>query len=414
MRAAVLSWGTRGDVQPLLAVAVRLAQAGVDVVFGADAHHADFVRGYGLRFSALGTPMSAGAYLALMDGVHAEPNPRKQNRFLIQQVLLPDLDRQYADCLRTAQGTDIVVAHWLQVGAGLAAQTLQIPWASVTLHASGIACEQGLGDDARAQEAYSNWLWGDRLYKFRQQHGLHQTGTVAQSIYSPTLNLVAMSRHLVPDCVGWPHSHQAAGFFYLDEVTTWRPDPKLQDFVDQHGDVVVVTLGSSAGSIADRVLDSAIEVLAQTGQPAIVQSSSSRHAEFADSRRTLYVGDVPHSWLFRHARCVIHHGGAGTTAAALRAGVPQVVIGNLFDQPYWGNLLAAHRLAPRPILDGRCDVATLVERVESAAAFSGECRRFAGLIASEPGAADAARRLVDGLVNGPAKAQQNTAAVQPA
>src|SRR5262249_28751373 len=155
--------------------------------------------------------------------------------------LLPDLERIYDDCLRAATGAHVVVGHWLQVGAGLAAETLGIPWASVTLHPSGIQCEQSLTDhaaDDRVREGYSNWLWGDRLTRFPAQRGLAARACTAESVYSDALNLVAVSRHLVPDHSGWPSRHRAVGFFFLDEPAEWRPDPALRRFLDRHGEVI--------------------------------------------------------------------------------------------------------------------------------------------------------------------------------
>lgn len=399
MHTAVLTWGTRGDVQPLLALALALAAHGVRVSFGAPPVHEALVRRHGLRFVPLGTPMPMPQYRAMMDAMHREPNPRLQNRALLQQVLLGDLERLYADCLDAARGADLVVGHWLQVGAGLAAQRLGLPWASVTLNASGIGCEQALSSrqELRLRRSYSSWLWGERLRRFRAEQGLGAVEIVAESVYSNTLNLVAMSPHLVPESAQWPPQHRVVGFFHSAEAPPgWEPAPALRDFVQRHGRVVVVTLGSSAGcSIEDR-LATVLAALAGTGLPVVVQSllADAPPPALPCPQRMLAVGDVPHGWLFRHARCVLHHGGAGTTAAVLSAGVPSVVIGNLFDQPYWGQLLAERGLGATPILDTAFDADVVLQRLTQALALEAPCREFAARAAGDGGVEEAVRLLL--------------------
>lgn len=394
MRIAVLTWGTRGDLQPLLALALKLTQAGAEVVFGAPPHYAAYIEAHGLAFRPLGTPMSAEDYHGMMNRVQAEANPRKQNRFLLQQVLLPDLDRLYADCLLAAQGADLVMSHWLQVGGGLAAEALGLPWVSVTLHAAGLDCEQELAGDLRARESYSRWIWGERLREFRAQHGLRSVETVAQSVYSDQLNLVAMSAHLLPNAAAWSGPHRVVGFLHLDTPEVWQPDPVLGAFLERHGKVVVVTLGSSVGTAADRLRTSVLEALARMGRPTVVQFPLLGGSETPLTDQQLVVGDVPHHGLLPYARCVVHHGGAGTTAAALRAGVPSLTIGQIFDQPYWGNMLAANGLGVRPATDALDDVTALAAHIEAAEACLPACRHFAARSADEPGAAGAAQIIL--------------------
>src|SRR6266705_5043197 len=99
MRVAVLTWGSRGDVQQLLALAKQLRAEGAQVTFGAPPAFGELVRAQGIAFAPVGAPVDLADYRRLMDAIEAEPNPRKQNRFLLQQVLLPDLERLYDDCL---------------------------------------------------------------------------------------------------------------------------------------------------------------------------------------------------------------------------------------------------------------------------------------------------------------------------
>lgn len=396
MRWAVLTWGTRGDVQPLLALAGALRARGDEVRFGALPAHADLVRRHGQAFHPLGNPMAAAAYRAMMDTMHAEPNPRRQNRALLQQVLLDDLERLYADCLETAAGCDAVIAHWLQVGGGLAAEALGLPWATVTLNAAGIGCEQALAsrEELRARQGYSRWLWGERLSQFRAARGLRPVDVVADSVYSPRLNLVAVDPRLVPESRQWPQQHRVVGFLHAPARDAgWVPDPALTDFLKRHPAPVVLTLGSSAGGHIDAKLNIALQALETMGLPVIVQAllADGSRPVLPAPERMLLIGETPHAWLFERASCVIYHGGAGGSAAVLRAGVPSLAMGNLFDQPYWGQLLAEHGLAAQPIVETDVDSETVIERLRDALALAPHCRAFA----ADPTTEDGVRFAVD-------------------
>ena len=398
MRWAVLTWGTRGDVQPLLTLAGGLRARGDTVRFGALSAHADLVRRHGFAFHALGSPMAAAAYREMMDTMHAEPNPRRQNRALLQEVLLGDLDRLFADCREAAADCDAVIAHWLQVGGGLAAESLGLPWASVTLNAAGIGCEQAMAsrEELRARQGYSRWLWGDRLSEFRAAHGLRPVDVVADSVYSPRLNLVAMSPRLLPESAHWPQQHRVVGFLHgPTHDPDWVPEPALAAFLRQYPQPVVVTLGSSAGDHIDAKLRVVLQALDAMGLPVIVQAllADAPPPSVPASERMLLVGEVPHGWLFPQTCCVIHHGGAGGSAAALRAGVPSLAMGNLFDQPYWGQLLAEQGLAARPIVETEIAVDTVIERVREALALAPQCQAFA----ADPDHGNGVRNAVEWL-----------------
>lgn len=399
MRIAVLAWGTRGDVQPLLALGKQLAAQGHEVRFGAAPAFADFVRSQGIEFVPLGPPIDPDDYQRLMATLEAEKNPRKQNRLLVQNVLLPNLERYYIDCLRASADVELIVGHWLQIGAGLAAETLGMPWVSVTLHPAGIETEQTwqmTGEGERSGAAFDNWLWGDRLQRFRAQLGLRSVPSAAASLYSDTLNLVPVSRHLLTEHSEWHERHHATGFFFLNEPQDWQPDEALQRFLEKHDKPIVVSFSSIAGALVEQTSELLLETLQQIDRPAIIQSGWGGFGAMRLPSQILRIGDVPHGWLFRHAACVVHHGGAGTTAAALRSGIPSVVIWHMFDQPFWGNLLAAQGLGPPPLARASLSMFALAERIEKVftnQSYDERCRNMATLMSQEDGVRDAARRL---------------------
>jgi len=399
MRIAILAWGTRGDVQPMLALGQQLAVQGHKIRFGAAHAFADTVRAQGFEFVPLGPQMDFDDYQQLMATVEAEKNPRKQNRLLVQNVLLPNLERYYADCLRASADVELIVGHWLQIGAGLSAETLGIPWVSVTLHPAGIESEQTwqmTAEGERSGAAFDQWLWGDRLQRFRAQLGLRSFTSAAASLYSDTLNLVSVSRYLLSEHTEWNERHQVTGYFFLDEPQEWQPDAALLDFLERHDKPIIVSFSSLAGAAVEQMSKLLLETLKQINRPAIIQSGWGGFGATPLPSQILRIGDVPHEWLFKHAACVVHHGGAGTTAAALRCGVPSVVIWHMFDQPYWGNLLAAKGLGPLPLSRISLSTITLakcIEEVFSNPSYSECCRNMSEQISQEDGVRDAVQKI---------------------
>jgi len=388
VRIAILTWGTRGDVQPLLALAKEFVNCGAEVSFGGPPPFAECVRAHDIEFTPVGTPMNSQSYQDLMDAVETESNPRKQNRLLLQKVLLPDLERLYTDSLAVVAGADVVISHWLQIGGMLAAEVSELPCATVTLHPAGIELSQSRRSSEAAGGGLGDWLWGDQIQRFRAQLGLRSVESLADSLYSRSLNLVAVSPSVLPESVSWASHHRTVGFFYLKETANWQPDEKLLRFLEVNEKPIVISFSSIADSRPNETSTLLIKALVRIGRPAIIQSGWGNLGCTVLPDGIIRVGDVPHSWLFRQAACVVHHGGAGTTAEVLRAGIPSVVVWHMFDQPYWGNRLAAQGLGPRPIARATLNPDLLAERVIAALSdpsYLETCQRMAMVIAQEKG-----------------------------
>jgi len=150
----------------------------------------------------------------------------------------------------------------------------------------------------------------------------------------------------------------------------WQPPEGLEEFLAA-GPAVCIGFGSMHSPRIGRILDTALEALARTGRRAVILTGWSGYA--GQDGNAFVIGDAPHDWLFPRVSAVVHHGGAGTTAAALRAGVPSVILPFFFDQGFWGQRLAACGLGPAPIPFYRLSTVAL-ERALDAAERSIEIR----------------------------------------
>ncbi len=190
-----------------------------------------------------------------------------------------------------------------------------------------------------------------------------------------------------------------------DDVGGGSLDPALAAFLDDGPGPVFVGFGSMPTPDPERVVRDAGRVLGRLGLRGVVSeglAGLSVDAEPEDgTHRLLGIGSAPHDVLFPRCAVVVHHGGAGTTAAAVRAGVPQVVVPHAADQPYWGRRMADLGVAAPPIARKDLTAARLERALEVALSPGARSAAYAlgERVRAEDGAGDAAR-LVDTYLKG--------------
>jgi sterol 3beta-glucosyltransferase len=221
-----------------------------------------------------------------------------------------------------------------------------------------------------------------------------------ESSHSGLLDLLAVSPLVIPRDPLWPDTYVGTGYWFLDEPS-FEPDPDLAAFVAAEPPVVV-TFGSMAGVDARVHTDKLVDGLRRLGRPAVLQAGWANLGEGPLPDHVRRVGFVPHGWLFSRAACVVHHGGAGTSAAALRAGVPQVVVWHMSDQPTWGTLMKRLGVAPaarsHQALEGRW-LARTVKGVLANETMRRRASELGAAVRQEDGVGTAVR-LIEGVTRG--------------
>jgi len=183
--------------------------------------------------------------------------------------------------------------------------------------------------------------------------------------------LLACSPTVLPRPDDWraPHVH-IPGYFFLDAPESYRPPSALADFLAAGKPPICVTFGSMIHRDAEKIYRAVLSALEQTQNRAVILSGWSNLQDFSLPRNVLAIDAAPHDWLLPRCKAVIHHGGAGTTAAGLRAGIPNLVVSFAADQPFWGARVHAIGAGPHPIpvkrLTTKRLVAALVEADEDA------------------------------------------------
>jgi UDP:flavonoid glycosyltransferase YjiC (YdhE family) len=161
--------------------------------------------------------------------------------------------------------------------------------------------------------------------------------------------LYGFSAHVVPRPHDWPAQHHITGFWFADPSTSWQPPLDLQRFLHAGSPPIAIGWSSMTDEGVRRLVPHVLAALQHHQQRAVLLGAGSAHADLLLPPSMFAIDAVPHGWLFPQVAAVVHHGGAGTTAAILRAGLPTVVTPFAVDQFFWGERVHALGTGPAPV-----------------------------------------------------------------
>jgi sterol 3beta-glucosyltransferase len=412
MRVTLTAVGSRGDVQPYVALGLGLHAAGHEVVVATHETFREFVTEHGLGYATLaGDPraMVAAADRWLASGRNRDVLPVARNLF---RQVRPVLAAWLSDFWRVAQGSDVLVYSPVATPAWSVAERLGIPGIAAYLQplhrtrhfaAGGVPSSVSLGGgfNLATHVLTQQFMW----QPVRRQINVWRRDTLGLSAAAgpgplgprrraallPTL--YAFSPLVVPKPADWDESIRLTGYWVLPADPAWRPPPELAAFLAAGPAPVYAGFGSMTPVRAGRLTSIVIDALAATGQRGVFLGGWGALGEGELPSSVIAVRDVPHEWLLPRMRAIVHHGGAGTTGAALRAGVPSIVVPLGFDQPFWGGRVHALGVGPRPISRRRLTASRLADAIRTAATDGAMQARAASL-----GAALRAERGVETAV----------------
>lgn len=419
MRVLLLGMGSRGDVQPMVALGERLVERGYAVSLAAAADFRQFVAGHGIDVEPFSFDLEEGVRSDLgREWLQGSSTNQVREARLMRRVVAWTAEALAGDLERLVAQADAVVSSALTFDAVDALVSLtgkphvyaiyQPVWPS----AYGPSLAFALRPHGRS---VANLAWstlagraawdifrptGDLV---RARHGLPRAGFrsyAAAARRTPTL--LAASAAVVPPAPDWPPAVRQTGFWFRRTSDSERVDPVLERFLGSGPAPVHLGFGSMPTADPVAVVRGFVGVLERLGVRGVIsaglaglQVEALTQAGLPPS--VLGIAGAPHEQLFPRCAAVVHHGGAGTTAAAFRAGVPQVVVPHAADQPYWGRRVADLGVGPRPI--PRKDLTPGRLRAALEVALSPEARSAAyelGLrVRAEDGVGDAARHVDD-------------------
>lgn len=380
----LLTSGTRGDVQPYLALAKGLQGAGLAAVLAAPANFAPLAAQVNVPFRPLdGNPSelmldSAGSQ-ALMGGSSWLETLRASLRFMrnarpIYQRMLESAWAASQDSAAILVGLPslwgIHIAEALAVpciGAMVQPLTTTSAWPSAVLpsNVSVGAAYNRLTHRIVAQAMW--WPWRDVIDDWRQGKGLPRRGWRGPSLDVMPV-VYGFSERIVPRPSDWPPQHHISGYWRLAGLSApQQVDDKLAQFVACK-DRPLLYFGFGSPGLPDfrRHRQDIIDTVRTVKARAVLSVPAGEAIDtVAWPAELLPVREVPHGWLFPQVDAVIHHGGAGTTAAVLHAGVPMLVLPRAVDQYFWAGRASLLGIAPAPIPQRQLNGHRLTEAVHT-------------------------------------------------
>ncbi len=367
MEIAIPTIGTRGDVQPFIALAQGLVAAGHSVTLLSHPVMGELVRSHGVQFAPVGPDVDLGVETAVI---------RDRSGIVLVGVMramqfsFDMLKRSHQDILAGCRGADLVVYSTQSAAGRNEADLLGIPAVSVQLMPWAIPVDdpgrplyKRLGYGAMDQAV--SLITTRPLNRLRREIGLAPVG--AEGFASRHLNLVPVSPLVFEPNPGWATRNRQVGYWFADEPGDWQPDADLVSFLEGGEPPLVVSLGAMSLGGSSKARETAamfIDVLQRLGIRAIVQGWDELLDQAALPQCLFKAGSIPHSWLLRRAAGLVHHGGFGTTAAGFRAGIPQLVIPHLVDQYSWGQHVHRLGVGPAPIARQRLEPEKLAAGLE--------------------------------------------------
>ncbi|MER7950725.1 glycosyltransferase [Streptomyces sp. NPDC096079] len=392
MRILIITAGSRGDVAPFTGLGRRLRDAGHEVAVAAHDSFAGLVRGCGLEHRTVpGDPQGL-----IRDWSRAASREEVQA-----------LTRAYADGIAdgvaqaVAGGADLLLtAHGPAPLSRTAAAAFGIPVIGTYLvpsfatrsfplpNARGAVDPGPEGNLAAGRDVLrrAESVFAGAVTRLRDRLGLPDGTPSSAAAIRPAFH--GYSPLALPRPEDWPAGVEVTGYWWPARPDGWEPPAELADFLQAGPPPVFLGFGSMAPGEGERLGELVTGAVKRAGVRAVVQAGwaelSGRGAD------VLAIGDVPHDWLFPRTAAVVHHAGAGTTGAGLRAGVPAVPVPVMADQPFWASRLHRLGVAPRPLPFQDLTAASLADAITACLSERSLRHRAAELargIAAEDGAA---------------------------
>lgn len=409
VRIDIVAIGSEGDIRPSVALGRGLRRAGHRVRVVTLDGFEDLVRRHGLDHLSIGR--SPRALAGTAEGREWVERRATLGGFLrgfvrvARSVIETGIANYWPEC-RDVEAL-IVTAMGLPVGMHIA-ERLRVPMIRVSFAPSrhDWAGKSDLVTAVRGQAGRVVWaacrfaIWSQLrsatnvarrevlslppLPRSEPLSVLDRRGVPLLDAYSPSV---------VPKPPGWDNWLHVTGYWFLDETSAWVPPSELVDFLDGGTPPVFVGFGSTPFPNARAATAIVVDALRRVGQRGVVVAGGSGAGTGRLAEHVLSVDAVPHEWLFRRVGLAVHHGGAGVTAAALRAGLPSVVVPVFGDQPFWARRLFELGAAARAVPAKQLSVDRLASAIR-VATTNEEMRRRAGVLSEQIQKEDGVARAV--------------------
>jgi UDP:flavonoid glycosyltransferase YjiC (YdhE family) len=413
MKITIISAGSRGDVQPYVALGKGLKEAGHVVGILASQDFQNLITSHGLDFYDMGGSMETVAQS--MQGLLEQGNFLK-----ILASMGPAAQRLVGQAaingLAACRESDLIIAGLGGLFVGLAlSEKLGIPFVPAYLYPFTPTREFPSVLSPIPEMRLPSWansvshrlaqqmMW--QTFRAADNKARSQVLQIAPaSFWGPFASLqrqkqtilYGYSPKVIPFPKDWGDFLHVTGYWFLEPSAGWEPPIDLVNFLQSGPPPVYIGFGSMVNRKPEETADLVLQALARTNQRGILSSGWGGLKKEELPEIVFMIGSIPHTWLFPKMAAVVHHGGVGTTAAGLRAGIPTIVTPFMGDQPFWGQRIYELGVGPRPIPRRRLTVDRLAESIRIAVSDT-EMQRKATRLGVDIRAEDGIARAVDVL-----------------
>jgi sterol 3beta-glucosyltransferase len=360
MRIVIVATGSWGDVRPNVVLGQALQKAGYAVLLVAPENFREWVEGRGVPFAGLNVNIQA------MLDAQTDVNLLQKIQWIRQMTQTTvEMGREIAELIQ--DGDTVLVSEGILplVNGALAKHQARLihinlqPWVP-TVEFSGMlpplpawfpvstaTYNRWAGNFVRRSQW---WAMGGSGNQVRTRYlGLpKQTWAKHRAMLDATPSLLLVSPQVVPLPADWQPHHRITGYVF-DEDSNWEAPSDLLDFLNAGSKPVYIGFGSMREHKPEDATRLLLDAVKQSGKRAILLSGWAGIGGLELPEDVFLLKYAPHSWLLPRTAAVVHHGGAGTTAAALRAGVPSIIVPVLSDQPFWGQRVHELNAGTKPI-----------------------------------------------------------------
>jgi len=381
MRLLIVTHGSRGDVQPYVALGCALKAAGHEVTIATNSTFATLVGDNRLNFAECGgdvrelvnTPeakrwMGSGKNpIAFVRGFRAliEPNLHQWTKLVLQAA-----QANKAEAI-IGSATGLFSAYSV-------AEALELPYIHAWLQPAHpthmypsplIPFTLSLGPlyNYLSYPLFNEVFWQAFKPTFNQlRKDIFNLPPIARIIHPRNQQPViyGFSPAVLPTCANWPAWVKVSGYWFLDS-DGWQPPAELEEFLADGPPPICIGFGSLSESDPGRITDAALEALRKTKRRAVLLSGWGGLTTSATDKDIIVIDEAPHAWLFPRCHAVVHHCGAGTSAAVMRAGVPGIPVPFFADQPFWAHRAYQMGVSTRAIKRIRFDARTFADAIQS-------------------------------------------------
>ncbi|CAI9107474.1 OLC1v1006836C3 [Oldenlandia corymbosa var. corymbosa] len=382
MQIVILIVGTRGDVQPFIAIGKKLQDYGHRVRLATHSNFKEFVLTSGLEFYPLGgDPKVLAGYMVknkgfLPSGPSEIPAQRNQMKEIIFSLLPackePDVDTGIPF------KADAIIANPPAYGHIHVAEALKVPihifftmpWTPTSEFPHPLSRVKQPAGYRLSYQIVDSLLWlgirdmiNDlRKKKLKLRPVTYLSGT--QGSESDIPHGYIWSPHLVPKPKDWGPKVDVVGFCFLDLASNYQPPEPLVNWLNAGPKPIYIGFGSLPVQDPEKMTQIIVEALEKTGQRGIINKGWGGLGNLAEPKDFVYsLDNIPHDWLFLQCSAVVHHGGAGTTAAGLKAACPTTIVPFFGDQPFWGERVHARGVGPSPIPVDQFSLQKLIDAI---------------------------------------------------